>query len=102
MDDEELLFESIDTFLTSAAARCSSLEGAVKARDAQKVMEEGHTIKGMVGYFTTGEPYEASKKLEFMGRNNDLAGVDEALADLKAKLDELVSYLTAWRNEGEG
>jgi HPt (histidine-containing phosphotransfer) domain-containing protein len=100
MDDEELLFESIDTFLTSAAARSVSLDAAVAAADAEKVMHEGHTLKGMVGIFSTGEAFEAAKKLEFMGRNNDLNGSVEALADFKAKLNELCVYLEAWKNEG--
>jgi HPt (histidine-containing phosphotransfer) domain-containing protein len=99
MGDEELLFESIDLFLERAASRYVSLDAAVKSGDPQKVMEEGHTIKGMVGIFSTGEPFEAAKKLEFMGRNKDLAGVDEALADFKGKLDELTTYLSAWKDE---
>jgi HPt (histidine-containing phosphotransfer) domain-containing protein len=100
MGDEELLFESIDLFLSSAATRYASLVEAVAAKDAQKVMEEGHTIKGMVGYFSKEEPFEAAKKLEFMGRSKELAGVEEALADFKTKLDELSAYLIAWRDEG--
>jgi HPt (histidine-containing phosphotransfer) domain-containing protein len=100
MGDEELLFESIELFLERVPSRCDTLVEAVKAKDAQKVMEEGHTIKGMVGYFSTGEPFEAAKKLEFMGRNSQLDGVDEALADFQAKLGELTDYLTAWMNEG--
>jgi HPt (histidine-containing phosphotransfer) domain-containing protein len=100
MGDEELLFESIDLFLERAESRYSDLAEAVKAKDPQKVMEAGHTIKGMVGIFSTGESFEAAKKLEFMGRNKALDGVDEALADFRAKLEELSGYLSGWKNEG--
>jgi HPt (histidine-containing phosphotransfer) domain-containing protein len=99
MDDEELLFESIDLFMERADERYKLLSDAVKERNEQRVMEEGHTLKGMVAIFTQESPYEAAKKLEFMGRNKDLTGVDEALADFKDKLDELKQALTEWRNE---
>jgi HPt (histidine-containing phosphotransfer) domain-containing protein len=99
MDDEELLQESIDLFLERVKTRFGDLEKAVEAKDIQKVMEEGHTIKGMVGIFTTAEAFEAAKKLEFMGRNKDLTGVDEALADFKTILGELVEQLRILRGE---
>jgi HPt (histidine-containing phosphotransfer) domain-containing protein len=100
MDDQELLNESIDMFMERADQRYKLLDAAVKERDEQRVMEEGHTIKGMVAIFTQGSPFEAAKKLEFMGRNKDLAGVDEALADFKTELDDLKVALMAIRDEG--
>jgi HPt (histidine-containing phosphotransfer) domain-containing protein len=99
MDDEDLFLESIDLFLERAGGRYDNLDGAVKARDEQKVMEEAHAIKGMVGIFTTAETFEAAKKLEFMGRNKDLAGVDEALADFKDKLDQLCALMKQWKED---
>jgi HPt (histidine-containing phosphotransfer) domain-containing protein len=99
MGDEELLFESIDLFLERAETRYQTLVAAVRDRDAVKIMEEGHTIKGMVGIFSTGSPFEAAKKLEFMGRNKEMDGLDEALSDFKDQLDELTGYLTDWKDE---
>jgi HPt (histidine-containing phosphotransfer) domain-containing protein len=99
MGDEELLLESIDLFLERAETRYATLVAAVAERDPVKIMEEGHTIKGMVGIFSTGDPFETAKKLEFMGRNKALDGVDEALVDFKANLDELTGYLAAWKEE---
>jgi HPt (histidine-containing phosphotransfer) domain-containing protein len=99
MGDEELLLESIELFLTRVEDRYKTLDTAVKEQDAQKVMEEGHTIKGMVGIFTTSDPFEAAKKIEFMGRNKELGGVEDALADFRAKLDELRVLLENWRKE---
>lgn len=101
MDDKELLFESIDLFLERADERYQRLDAAVAARDEVKVMEEGHTLKGMVAIFTQASPYESAKVLEFMGRNKKLDGVDEALADFKAKLEELKDALKAWRAEDD-
>jgi HPt (histidine-containing phosphotransfer) domain-containing protein len=97
MDDEELLYESIDLFLERALSRLDTLKEAVAAKSAENVMVEAHTIKGMVGIFSTGDAFESAKKMEFMGREKDLAGVDEALADFVAKLDDLMSALKDWR-----
>jgi HPt (histidine-containing phosphotransfer) domain-containing protein len=100
MNDEELLSESIDLFLERADQRYQLLDGAVKDRDEQRVMEEGHTLKGMVAIFTQAAPYEAAKKLEFMGRNKDLSGVEEALVEFQGQLEELKDALRAWLEEG--
>jgi HPt (histidine-containing phosphotransfer) domain-containing protein len=96
MDDEELLFESIDLFLERADERYKLLNDAVKERNDQRVMEEGHTLKGMVAIFTQESPYEAAKKLEFMGREKNLDGVDEALADLEGNLGKLSEVMAGW------
>jgi HPt (histidine-containing phosphotransfer) domain-containing protein len=99
MNDEELIFESIDIFRESSATRLEALREAVKARDPDKVMAEAHALKGVVGIFSPGEIFESAKTLEFMGRNKELAGVDEAMADFEAKLNELRDVLQEWRDE---
>jgi HPt (histidine-containing phosphotransfer) domain-containing protein len=99
MDDEELLFESIDLFLERAAGRLETLEKAVTDKNVEGVMAEGHTLKGMVGIFSTGEAFESAKKLEFMGREKNLTGVEDALKDFALKLNELCDALKAWRQE---
>jgi HPt (histidine-containing phosphotransfer) domain-containing protein len=100
MNDEELIFESIDIFMDSSANRLEALRAAVKARDEEQVMAEAHALKGVVGIFSPGDVFEAAKKLEFMGRNKDLTGVDEALVDFEGKLEQLRGILQQWRDEG--
>jgi HPt (histidine-containing phosphotransfer) domain-containing protein len=102
MDDEELLLESVDLFLSRVEGRYKDLQEAVSAKNDQTVMETGHTIKGMVAIFETGEAYEAAKVLEFMGRNKNLDGVDDALVDFRGKLDDLSQYLISIKKELEG
>jgi HPt (histidine-containing phosphotransfer) domain-containing protein len=96
MDDDELFVESVNMFLENVQTRLATLKGAVTARDVNVIMAEAHTIKGMMGYFTAGPPYEAAKKLEFMGREKNLDGVDEALADLVDNLDQLRGVMEGW------
>ena len=100
MNDEELIFESIEIFMDSSTEHLKSLREAVKARNEDKVMAEAHALKGVVGIFSPGDIFESAKKLEFMGRNKDLTGVDEALADFEGKLTELKAILQEWHDEG--
>jgi HPt (histidine-containing phosphotransfer) domain-containing protein len=96
MDDEELFVESVNMFLENVKTRLANLKKAVSERQVDAIMAEAHTIKGMMGYFTAGPPYDAAKKLEFMGREKNLDGVDEALADLEANVGQLNGVLAGW------
>ncbi len=100
MDDKELLFESIDLFLERIEARMKTLSAGIGAGDPEAFMPEAHTIKGMVGIFSTGEAFLAAKKLETLGREKSTLGAEEALADLETKLSALTAALAAWRAEG--
>ncbi|MDR1043509.1 MAG: response regulator [Candidatus Adiutrix sp.] len=101
MDDEELLFESIDLFLERVAARMESLKAGVGARDPEVFMPEAHTLKGMIGIFSTGEAFEAAKKLELKGREKNTDQIAEDFAQLESALSALVTALRQWRGEAE-
>ena len=97
MDDEELLFESIDLFLERVDVRMGTLQAAVAGKDVEVSMAEAHTIKGMIGIFDTGESFKSAKCLELKGREKNTEGVDADFADLRAKLDSLLNALIEWR-----
>ena len=97
MDDEELLFESIDLFLERIAARMDSLKEGVEAADPERFMPEAHTIKGMIGIFSTGEAFESAKKLELKGRDKLTEGIAQDFKTLEDDLGTLVSALRDWR-----
>ena len=100
MDDEELIFESIDIFMDSSASRLEALREAVRNRDSDKVSAEAHALKGVVGLFSPGDIFESAKKLEFMGREKNLDGVDAAFALFEGELGQLRDLLRQWRDEG--
>ena len=97
MDDEELLFESIDLFLERVECRMGTLQAAVTDKDLEVIKAEAHTIKGMIGIFDVGESFEAAKCLELKGRENKIEGTDEDFVDLTIKLDSLIEALAQWR-----
>ena len=99
MDDEELLFESIDLFLERIAARMESLKEAIEAKNPAVYMPEAHTIKGMIGIFSTKEAFESAKKLELKGRENVTDGIEEDFKALEDDLGALVAALRQWRSD---
>ena len=100
MDDEELLFESIDLFLERAAARMDSLKAGIEARDPDVIMPEAHTLKGMIGIFSTGDAFERAKKIELKGREKITDGVDEDFQELENEMNSLLAALREWRSGG--
>ena len=100
MDDEELLFESIDLFLERISARMIELKKAVTDKNPDTFMPEAHTIKGMIGIFSTAGAFEAAKKMEIKGREKTIEGVDQDMQDLEQEVELLVTALRDWRSAG--
>lgn len=98
MDDEELLFESIDLFLKTIQARMNSLRKSVALKNPDIFMPEAHTIKGMIGIFSTGAAFEAAKKIEIKGRAKQVDSLEENMPELEKELEALVLSLRAWRS----
>lgn len=97
MEDAELLGESIDMFLEMIPRRKDTLAQAVNGRNSEMINVEAHTIKGMIGIFSTGEVFEQTEKLEFMGRENNLTDLEAEFQTFKDQLAELNDLLKDWR-----
>ena len=85
-DDADLLREVIDTFLAVYPERLRKLQAAVTARDAEKIMQGSHSLRGSVSTFGAKSAVEAAETLESMGRQGKVAGVDEAFAKLEREM----------------
>ena len=75
------------------------MKKAVAAKDPEVYMPEAHTIKGMIGIFSTAGAFESAKKLELKGREKVTDGIDEDLKTLESETEALVAALHAWRSE---
>lgn len=98
LDDEELLFESIDLFLKSIEERMGSLRKSVAFKNPGMFMPEAHAIKGMIGIFSTGTAFEAAKKIEIKGQGKQVEGLERDVAELEKELEALILSLRAWRS----
>jgi CheY-like chemotaxis protein/HPt (histidine-containing phosphotransfer) domain-containing protein len=93
--DRQLLQELIGMFLLECPDLLTALRKAIAAGDGPTVHRAAHTIKGAVNMFGARAVYDGAQRLETMGRQNDLAQADLALAALEQELDRLTQDLAA-------
>jgi CheY-like chemotaxis protein/HPt (histidine-containing phosphotransfer) domain-containing protein len=67
-DDQELLDEMIDLFLTEAPARILDLEEALARTDYAAVADTAHALKGMAGHFCADQLRSSAASLEDKAR----------------------------------
>jgi HPt (histidine-containing phosphotransfer) domain-containing protein len=71
----------------------------VADKNPDTLMPEAHTLKGMIGIFSTAGAFESAKKLEMKGREKTTDGIDEDFKTLENEVDLLVTALRTWRSE---
>jgi PAS domain S-box-containing protein len=87
--DVELLKELVGLFLDECPQRMAEVREAVAERDATRLQHAAHTLKGSVGNFGAREAFEAARRLEAIGRDQNWTQADEAWAALEAAIDRL-------------
>lgn len=91
--DRSLLRTLAQLFLQTYPTQILELRKAISQRDNPAIRRLAHTLKGAVGNFGTGPAYQAAQRLETMGRQSDLAGLDEACTSLEHALVKLQGAL---------
>ncbi len=93
--DRALLKEIIDVFREDYPSVIRRLERALKSRNAEAVRMAAHALKGSIA--TVGSPAgrQTAFELEQMGRLNQLAGAEPALARLRQQLEDLEEAFAA-------
>jgi two-component system, sensor histidine kinase and response regulator len=97
--DRALLGEVIDVFLADAPLRLAEARAALEKGDAAAIAAQAHTLKSMVGLFTTAEAFAAARELEAIGKQGDLAQAAQASATLEGAVATLEARLRALRAE---
>ena len=95
----ELLIELIELFLELGPSMFKDIKESVEKNSADSLQKSAHTLKGSVGNFAAEDTFEASLRLETMGRNKDLTGASEALIILENSLNRLFDELSAIKND---
>lgn len=94
---EDILDEMIDLFTTECPKQLNDIQAAFAAGDNEKFIRSAHTLKGSVALFAADEATAAARRIEFMGRDNELGDFQNAWSDLKQNIDELMSALAETR-----
>jgi len=91
--DKELLAELAELFIEDSQKLLAQIKEAIVRGDARVLERVAHTLKGSVGNFSAKTAREAALKLEEMGRNSELADVDQAYTRLDKEISRLCSTL---------
>jgi CheY-like chemotaxis protein len=94
-NDPELLKQLIDLFLKDCPQRLTEIRKAVANRDPDGLVAAAHGLKGSVGNFAALSIHDACFRLEQMGRDKNMAGVEEALGVLEKGIVRLTEELSA-------
>jgi signal transduction histidine kinase/DNA-binding response OmpR family regulator len=93
-DGDRALRDEIATiFLEDYPRRLAAIQAAVEQRDPAALQAAAHSLKGSAGTFGAALAVEAALKLELMGRQQDLTGVEPAFAELTKLMTELTGEL---------
>ena len=91
--DENVLSELAELFLSECPGLESGLLEAIDARNSADLRRYAHTLKGSAGVFLAQATVSAAQRLEQMGRDEDMAGVEEAWTALAAELERMKAAL---------
>lgn len=89
--DMEFAKELIGAFLEIGPGYLADIKQAVADKDATAIQKRAHKLKGAVGTFYAEPARLAAYELETAGRNNDLAGSEQLLADLEGEISRLLA-----------
>ncbi|MDR1647152.1 MAG: Hpt domain-containing protein, partial [Zoogloeaceae bacterium] len=96
-NDAEFIKESMVLFLRDAPGLLAEIEGALERDDNGALTVNAHSLKGITGYYTKSDVYQACFELEQMGRSAALPKEKEKARaraeDLKARLRALTDAM---------
>jgi len=91
--NRKLLCELIEVFIDDLPKMTSRIKSAIAKQDAARLRDAAHALKGAIGNFDQGAPFEAVKKLELMARENQLSDADARFRNIKDQLALLTRSL---------
>jgi HPt (histidine-containing phosphotransfer) domain-containing protein len=94
--DGELLRRVAEAFVEDCREHHGALRAAVAAGDAATTCRLGHLLKGITSTFGAATASAAAQRLEAMGRQGDLTGSADCLAQLEDQLQRVTETLTAF------
>jgi CheY-like chemotaxis protein len=99
MEDEELLEELVDDFITEIRERFEALDEALKKNDPNDIRNQGHTIKGTSGNMGAVALQKVAARLQAVGEANDM----ESAANLIDRLKEQFHlFITEAKDQAKG
>jgi CheY-like chemotaxis protein len=92
-NDIELLKHLVELFLRDTPGLVESMQQAIANHQREELQRAAHTLKGMLGNLSAGPVAQMTERLERMGQQDQFAGIESALEELKAALTPLSEEL---------
>ena len=87
--DEPLLMDLAHLFCEESDKMLSTVQAAIRGKDATGLQRASHSIKGSVAAFAAQTAVDAAVKLERIARSGELIGSEEAFAVLETEVHRL-------------
>src|SRR5439155_16548509 len=84
--DPELLLDLLNAFREDSAKLLAEIRSALARRDARALARPAHTLKGALATLAAGAAAEAARRLECIGRADDIDSAEQACAALDREL----------------
>lgn len=92
-EDPDFLETLVDTFLGDCTTYVESIRTAINEEDAETLVREAHGLKGAAANMQAESARAAARRLEQIGRSEELERAPDALQDLENEIDHLVPAL---------
>jgi len=91
--DPNLIKKIISLYLRDAPKLVEEIDEAIKSGDNKKMGENAHALKGITGYYNTGDIYNMCLELEQFGKTNSMPDKNGEIADSLSRLKDFISRL---------
>ena len=91
----ELVSEVIGVFLADSESLVAATRLAAERQDAAALAGAAHALKGSIGLFSRGQPFEVARRIELKARDGDLSQSADEAAELEAAVALLGRELRA-------
>jgi len=93
MGDAEFLTEMIDLFINHLPEQMENVKQAIEELDSQKLSHAAHACKGLIGNYTTLEPYCLLVSLEEDARTDQFENSLTKYISLEQEISQLIVEL---------
>jgi HPt (histidine-containing phosphotransfer) domain-containing protein len=98
-DDKELLVELLQIYQDDFVIKRQALDDGIKTKDANKVREVAHSLKGASGNISAKEMHANFLKIEQLGKSGDLGPVPPILTEIDKQFVELKAFAAKVQQE---
>jgi len=93
----EAMKELVDLFAVECPKLMKAVREAIERNASSDLQRAAHTLKGSLLIFGARHPTEAALRLETMGREGNLTGVQQAWSTLGKEVERLMAMLADLR-----